>query len=181
MQQAGRTGCTKPGKCLRLYTEKAYQEEMQEQTYPEVENLVRFDFMDPPAPETLMRTVELLNYLAAINDDGTVRVAFSDGGTLSKSANGKVGHRIDCGRKAVRVAGDSARRKAGLLILIAFASIDSVGYKGKKEPRYRARISPSTGPHRLLVWESPLKNAQRLVNFAPLKKKGQALMELAQV
>lgn len=35
-----------------------------------IEDLVHFDFMDPPAPETLMRALELLNYLAAINDDG---------------------------------------------------------------------------------------------------------------
>ncbi|KAK6740050.1 hypothetical protein RB195_008490 [Necator americanus] len=87
MQRAGRAGRTKPGKCFRLYTEKAYQEEMQEQTYPEIlrsnlgsvvlqlkklgiEDLVHFDFMDPPAPETLMRALKLLNYLAAINDDG---------------------------------------------------------------------------------------------------------------
>jgi len=26
--------------------------------------------MDPPAPETLMRALELLNYLGAIDDDG---------------------------------------------------------------------------------------------------------------
>ncbi|WKY07890.1 hypothetical protein Q1695_007409 [Nippostrongylus brasiliensis] len=87
MQRAGRAGRTKPGKCFRLYTEKVYQEEMQEQTYPEilrsnlgsvvlqlkklgVEDPGHFDFMDPPAPETLMRALELLKYLAAINDDG---------------------------------------------------------------------------------------------------------------
>ena len=29
-----------------------------------IEDLVHFDFMDPPAPETLMRALELLNYLA---------------------------------------------------------------------------------------------------------------------
>ncbi|PAV83987.1 hypothetical protein WR25_21862 [Diploscapter pachys] len=87
MQRAGRAGRTKPGKCFRLYTEKAYSTEMQDQTYPEilrsnlgtvvlqlkklgVEDLVHFDFMDPPAPETLMRALELLNYLNAINDEG---------------------------------------------------------------------------------------------------------------
>lgn len=65
MQRAGRAGRTKPGKCFRLYTEKAYKQEMQEQTYPEIlrsnlgtvvlelkklgiEDLVHFDFMDPP-------------------------------------------------------------------------------------------------------------------------------------
>lgn len=36
MQRAGRAGRTKPGKCFRLYTERAYNNEMQEQTYPEI-------------------------------------------------------------------------------------------------------------------------------------------------
>jgi pre-mRNA-splicing factor ATP-dependent RNA helicase DHX15/PRP43 len=87
MQRAGRAGRTKPGKCFRLYTEKAYKSEMQDQTYPEIlrsnlgtvvlqlkklgiDDLVHFDFMDPPAPETLMRALELLNYLEAIDDNG---------------------------------------------------------------------------------------------------------------
>ena len=86
-QRAGRAGRTRPGKCFRLYTEAAFTAEMQENTYPEilrsnlgtvvlqlkklgVEDLVHFDFMDPPAPETLMRALELLNYLGALNDDG---------------------------------------------------------------------------------------------------------------
>ncbi|KAK1797015.1 hypothetical protein P4O66_008414 [Electrophorus voltai] len=86
-QRAGRAGRTRPGKCFRLYTEKAYKTEMQDNTYPEIlrsnlgsvvlqlkklgiDDLVHFDFMDPPAPETLMRALELLNYLAALNDDG---------------------------------------------------------------------------------------------------------------
>lgn len=64
-QRAGRAGRTKPGKCFRLYTEKAYQNEMQDNTYPEIlrsnlgtvvlqlkklgiDDLVHFDFMDPP-------------------------------------------------------------------------------------------------------------------------------------
>lgn len=37
-----------------------------------IEDLVHFDFMDPPAPETLMRALELLNYLAALDDDGNL-------------------------------------------------------------------------------------------------------------
>ncbi|XP_075253098.1 putative pre-mRNA-splicing factor ATP-dependent RNA helicase PRP1 isoform X2 [Convolutriloba macropyga] len=86
-QRAGRAGRTKPGKCFRLYTENAYKSEMQENTYPEIlrsnlgmvvlqlkklgiDDLVHFDFMDPPAPETLMRALELLNYLNALDDNG---------------------------------------------------------------------------------------------------------------
>ncbi|CAJ0555078.1 Ff.00g051430.m01.CDS01 [Fusarium sp. VM40] len=86
-QRAGRAGRTKPGKCFRLYTEKAFKKELIEQTYPEilrsnlantvlelkklgVEDLVHFDLMDPPAPETMMRALEELNYLACLDDDG---------------------------------------------------------------------------------------------------------------
>ncbi|KAF7363353.1 putative pre-mRNA-splicing factor ATP-dependent RNA helicase prp43 [Mycena sanguinolenta] len=35
-------------------------------------DLVRFDYVDAPAPETLMRALELLNYLAALDDDGNL-------------------------------------------------------------------------------------------------------------
>ncbi|UXI19927.1 transmembrane protein [Sarcoptes scabiei] len=86
-QRAGRAGRTKPGKCFRLYTEKAFKNDMQDQTYPEIlrsnlgtivlqlkklgiHDLVHFDFMDPPAPETLMRALELLNYIGALDDEG---------------------------------------------------------------------------------------------------------------
>ncbi|KAG0585056.1 hypothetical protein KC19_3G254300 [Ceratodon purpureus] len=88
-QRAGRAGRTQPGKCFRLYTEKSFQTDLQPQTYPEIlrsnlanvvltlkklgiDDLVHFDFMDPPAPETLMRALELLNYLAALDDDGNL-------------------------------------------------------------------------------------------------------------
>jgi pre-mRNA-splicing factor ATP-dependent RNA helicase DHX15/PRP43 len=86
-QRAGRAGRTRPGKCFRLYTESAFKKELIEQTYPEilrsnlastvlelkklgVDDLVHFDLMDPPAPETLMRALEELNYLACLDDEG---------------------------------------------------------------------------------------------------------------
>ncbi|CUA68071.1 pre-mRNA-splicing factor ATP-dependent RNA helicase DHX15/PRP43 [Rhizoctonia solani] len=86
-QRAGRAGRTRPGKCFRLYTEKDYIKELEEQTYPEIlrsnlantvlelvklgiTDLVHFDYMDAPAPETIMRALELLNYLSALNDEG---------------------------------------------------------------------------------------------------------------
>ncbi|KAL9036196.1 MAG: hypothetical protein Q9214_006244 [Letrouitia sp. 1 TL-2023] len=86
-QRAGRAGRTRPGKCFRLYTEKAFKNDLNETTYPEIlrsnlsaavldlkklgiDDLVHFDLMDPPAPETLMRALEELNYLACLDDDG---------------------------------------------------------------------------------------------------------------
>lgn len=90
-QRAGRAGRTRPGKCFRLYTELAFKKELIEQTHPEVlrsnfastvlelkklgvEDLVHFDLMDPPAPETLMRALEELNYLACLDDEGELTV-----------------------------------------------------------------------------------------------------------
>ncbi|KAK7198152.1 pre-mRNA splicing factor ATP-dependent RNA helicase [Novymonas esmeraldas] len=88
-QRCGRAGRTKPGKCFRLYTAKSFQTALQPNTYPEIlrcnlgsivlhmkkmgiEDLVNFDFVEPPAPETLMRALELLNYLGALDDDGNL-------------------------------------------------------------------------------------------------------------
>lgn len=106
-QRAGRAGRTRPGKCFRLYTEKDFMSQLEEQTYPEIlrsnlsntvlelvklgikvrrnasvwyvsfsdiisQDLVRFDYVDAPAPETLMRALELLNFLKALDDDGNL-------------------------------------------------------------------------------------------------------------
>ena len=88
-QRAGRAGRTRPGKCFRLYTEKDFLKELEDQTHPEilrcnlantvlelvkagVKDIVRFDWFDAPAPETLMRALELLNFLAALDDDGNL-------------------------------------------------------------------------------------------------------------
>uniref|UniRef100_A0A8C6Q0B1 ATP-dependent RNA helicase DHX15 n=1 Tax=Nothobranchius furzeri TaxID=105023 RepID=A0A8C6Q0B1_NOTFU len=67
-QRAGRAGRTRPGKCFRLYTEKAYKTEMQVKK-KDLKHLV-FASKQPSTPETLMRALELLNYLAALNNDG---------------------------------------------------------------------------------------------------------------
>ena len=86
-QRAGRAGRTRPGKCYRLFTERSFNKDLQENSYPEIQrsnlsevvlnlkklgidDIVHFDYMDPPAPETLMRALEQLNYLGALDDEG---------------------------------------------------------------------------------------------------------------
>ncbi|KAK8807308.1 hypothetical protein WA158_004067 [Blastocystis sp. Blastoise] len=88
-QRAGRAGRTRPGKCFRLYTEQSYKNDLIEQPYPEiirsditstvlvlktlgVENLLTFDFMDPPASTTMIRALEQLNFLGALDNDGNL-------------------------------------------------------------------------------------------------------------
>jgi len=87
MQRAGRAGRTSPGKCYRLYTAWAYQHELEDNTPPEIQrtnlgnvvlllkslginDLVNFDFMDPPPTETMFRALEQLYALGALNDRG---------------------------------------------------------------------------------------------------------------
>ncbi|CAJ1332127.1 unnamed protein product, partial [Effrenium voratum] len=87
MQRAGRAGRTRPGKCFRLYTLETFEKELPESTYPEiirsnlsavvislkklgVDDIVHFDFMEPPSPEAMMRALEMLHFLGAIDDEG---------------------------------------------------------------------------------------------------------------
>lgn len=86
-QRAGRAGRTGPGKCFRLYTETAYQSEMLPTTIPEIQrqnlahailllkamginDLLHFDFMDPPPINTMLTALEELYALSALDDEG---------------------------------------------------------------------------------------------------------------
>lgn len=70
-QRAGRAGRVAAGKCFRLYTAWAYKHELEDQTVPEIQrinlgnavlmlkalginDLIHFDFLDPPPHETLV-------------------------------------------------------------------------------------------------------------------------------
>ncbi|KAL2643858.1 hypothetical protein R1flu_011445 [Riccia fluitans] len=86
-QRAGRAGRTGPGKCYRLYTESAYRNEMLPTTVPEIQrinlgmttlnmkamginDLLSFDFMDPPPPQALISAMEQLFSLGALDEEG---------------------------------------------------------------------------------------------------------------
>uniref|UniRef100_A0AAQ5XXM0 RNA helicase n=1 Tax=Amphiprion ocellaris TaxID=80972 RepID=A0AAQ5XXM0_AMPOC len=85
--KAGRAGRTGPGKCYRLYTERAYRDEMLTTNVPEIQrtnlastvlslkamginDLLSFDFMDAPPMETLITAMEQLYTLGALDDEG---------------------------------------------------------------------------------------------------------------
>ncbi|XP_077211429.1 pre-mRNA-splicing factor ATP-dependent RNA helicase DEAH1-like isoform X2 [Tasmannia lanceolata] len=91
-QRAGRSGRTGPGKCFRLYTLFNFQNDMEDNTVPEIQrtnlanvvltlkslginDLVSFDFMDPPPAEALLKAVEMLYALSALNKLGELTLA----------------------------------------------------------------------------------------------------------
>jgi pre-mRNA-splicing factor ATP-dependent RNA helicase DHX16 len=86
-QRAGRAGRTQPGKCFRLFTAWSFQHELEPNTVPEIlrtnmgnvvlmlkslgiNDLLHFDFMDRPPADALIRALEQLYALGALNDKG---------------------------------------------------------------------------------------------------------------
>jgi ATP-dependent RNA helicase DHX8/PRP22 len=86
-QRMGRAGRTGPGKCYRLYTEQAFKSEMLPLSVPEIQrtnlanvvlqlkamginDLLHFDFMDPPAPQALVTALNQLYVLGCLDEEG---------------------------------------------------------------------------------------------------------------
>ncbi|CAA7017122.1 unnamed protein product [Microthlaspi erraticum] len=88
-QRAGRAGRARPGKCFRLYTEQNFSD-LSESRVPEIcrsnlentvlilkrllghVNLLSFEVVDPPHPESFMWALNDLCYLGAIDDEGNL-------------------------------------------------------------------------------------------------------------
>lgn len=86
-QRAGRSGRVAAGKCFRLFTAWAYQNELEESTIPEIQrvhlgnvvlmlkslginDIIHFDYLDPPSSEALIIALEQLYALGALNHLG---------------------------------------------------------------------------------------------------------------
>jgi pre-mRNA-splicing factor ATP-dependent RNA helicase DHX38/PRP16 len=88
-QRTGRAGRTGPGTCFRMYTESAFWNEMLDNSVPEiqrtnlgnvvlllkslgVQNLLEFDFMDPPPQDTILNSMYQLWILGALDNSGNL-------------------------------------------------------------------------------------------------------------
>ncbi|KAL3530394.1 hypothetical protein ACH5RR_009716 [Cinchona calisaya] len=82
-------GREQPGKCFRLFCKDDFLNDLQPHKKPEIlqsnmaytvltlkklgiGDLFQFDFMDPPDPEALVRALEVLKRLGALDDDGNI-------------------------------------------------------------------------------------------------------------
>lgn len=87
-QRAGRAGRTSAGKCFRLYPSSVMRNGVMPITTPPelvrsdislfllqlkalgIDNLVRFDFLSPPPTEMMIRALEFLYSLKALDEEG---------------------------------------------------------------------------------------------------------------
>ncbi|KAJ1434750.1 P-loop containing nucleoside triphosphate hydrolase protein [Ochromonadaceae sp. CCMP2298] len=129
-QRAGRAGRTQPGKCFRLYTAWSYQHELEDNTVPEIQrtnmgnvvlmlkslginDLLNFDFMDKPPAETLMRALEQLYALGALNDRGE----------LTKMGRRMAEFPVDPMMSKVLIASEKFGCSSEILTIVAMMSI----------------------------------------------------------
>ncbi|SOV04061.1 probable PRP2 - RNA-dependent ATPase of DEAH box family [Ustilago sp. UG-2017a] len=166
-QRAGRAGRVGPGKCFRLFTKWAFKNEMDENTRPEIQrtnlanvvlllkslginDLLNFDFLDPPPSDTLMRSFELLYALGALNDKGE----------LTKLGRRMAEFPVDPQLSKAILASERYRCTEEVLSIVSMLSESSALFfrpKDKKmhADRARAAFVRSEGDHFTLlnVWE----------------------------
>ncbi|EPZ33410.1 Helicase-associated domain-containing protein [Rozella allomycis CSF55] len=170
-QRAGRAGRTRPGKCYRLYTKESYDTHLTKQTPPEmlrtnlttvvlqlyrigVANICKFHFMEPPAPETMMRALEILNYMGALDDEGD----------LTELGKMMSDFPVDPQLAKVLISSSKYKCVSQMLSIVSMLSIQNPflrpADKKKEADRARQAFADVCGDHFLLlnVYDTYVKN-----------------------
>jgi ATP-dependent RNA helicase DHX8/PRP22 len=154
-QRAGRAGRTGPGKCFRLYTEAAYQSEMLPTSIPEIQrqnlsntilmlkamginDLLHFDFMDPPPTNTMLTALEELYALSALDDEGL----------LTRLGRKMADFPMDPTLSKALIASEDAGCSEEMLTIVAMLSVQTVFYRPKeKQQQADQKKSKFHDPH----------------------------------
>ncbi|MCO5579412.1 hypothetical protein L7F22_033267 [Adiantum nelumboides] len=137
-QRSGRAGRTGPGTCYRLYTETAYLNEMLPNPVPEIqrtnlgnvvlllkslniENLLDFDFMDPPPQDNILNSMYQLWVLGALDNVGN----------LSPYGRKMVEFPLDPPLAKMLLMGDELQCLNEVLTIVSMLSVPSVFFRPK--------------------------------------------------
>ncbi|KAI9837179.1 MAG: DEAH-box ATP-dependent RNA helicase prp22 [Sclerophora amabilis] len=154
-QRAGRAGRTGPGKCFRLYTESAFQSEMLPTSIPEIQrqnlshtilllkamrinDLLHFDFMDPPPTNTMLTALEELYALSALDDEGL----------LTRLGRKMADFPMEPALAKVLIASIDMGCSDEILSIVAMLSVQTVFYRPKeKQQQADQKKSKFHDPH----------------------------------
>jgi ATP-dependent RNA helicase DHX8/PRP22 len=181
-QRTGRAGRTGPGHCYRLYTKEAFEAEMMPMTVPEIQrsnlanvvlnlkamgipDLLKFDWMDPPAPATLAEALQSLYALEALDEEGL----------LTKLGRRMAEFPLDPALSKVLIASVDLGCSDEILTIVSMLSVEGVFFRPKDRQsiadQKHAKFHQPEGDHLTMLcvyegWkESGFANAWCFENF----------------
>ena len=161
-QRAGRAGRTGPGKCYRLYTYNAFKNEMLPDTVPEIQrtnladtvlilkalginDLLHFEFMDPPPTPNLVSAMEQLYYLGALDEEGL----------LTKLGRRMAEFPLEPQLSKILLASVDLNCSEEITTIVSMLSVQNVFYRPKEKEeqadKKRARFINYQGDHITLL------------------------------
>ncbi|PPQ77016.1 hypothetical protein CVT25_014833 [Psilocybe cyanescens] len=173
-QRSGRAGRTGPGKCYRLYTEAAYRNEMLPNSIPDIQrtnlaatilqlkamgvnDLLSFDFMDPPPAQTMLTALESLYALSALDDEGL----------LTRLGRKMADFPMDPPMAKMLIASVELGCSEEILSVVAMLSVQSVFYRPKEKQGQadskKAKFHQPEGDHLTLL---TVYNGWKAANFS---------------
>jgi len=161
-QRAGRAGRTGPGKCYRLYTERAYRDEMLPTPVPEIQrtnlaaivlqlkamginDLIHFDFMDAPPVDAMIHALELLHTLSALDDEGL----------LTRLGRRMAEFPLDPNLSKMLIMSVNLSCSEEILTIVSMLSVENVFYRPKEKQavadQKKAKFNQPEGDHLTLL------------------------------
>ncbi|KAH8416000.1 hypothetical protein KR222_006328 [Zaprionus bogoriensis] len=185
-QRAGRAGRTGPGKCYRLYTERAYRDEMLPTPVPEIQrtnlattvlqlktmginDLLHFDFMDAPPVESLVMALEQLHSLSALDDEGL----------LTRLGRRMAEFPLEPNLSKMLIMSVALQCSDEILTIVSMLSVQNVFYRPKDKQaladQKKAKFNQAEGDHLTLLavynsWKNnKFSNAWCYENFVQIR------------
>ncbi|KAL4714112.1 hypothetical protein ACJJTC_008466 [Scirpophaga incertulas] len=185
-QRAGRAGRTGPGKCYRLYTERAYRDEMLPTPVPEIQrtnlattvlqlktmginDLLHFDFMDAPPVESLIMALEQLHSLSALDAEGL----------LTRLGRRMAEFPLEPNLSKILIMSVALQCSDEILTIVSMLSVQNVFYRPKDKQaladQKKAKFNQPEGDHLTLLavynsWRNnKFSNAWCYENFVQIR------------